>query len=150
MENLAKKYYGNKDIAIILNDYNLLEDVQDYGRNEDGYYTVCNGQFVFKDFVALPGVDPDDEFGEPDMYLDFWDEASQFDVPKFIIARKVMFAWYPDDDEEEVVDDFNEYFDTDFTTFEECWNYAASEEDEDGEPWGLGFSANVVEDFEEM
>ncbi len=161
---LELKYYPNdRDIAIVLCNY----EFNDRYWEEDGIYhfELDSAEGEFKDFLPLPGIDPDnpdsfepalDDNGDP-LWLDFWDQAKLFDCPKLILTRDAYFAWYPwfaDDDEDgfaeaEVVTKFNACFDKDFSTFGECWNWASSGNPDDEDDLGLELSVNILSGFEE-
>ena len=162
---LELMYYPNsQNIALALGNY----EFNDHYWEEDGFYhfALGTGKGIFKAFLPLPGIDPDDpdslepaldDDGDP-LWLDSWNQAKLFDCPKLILTSKAYFAWYPwfaDEEEDgpaaeaEVVAEFNEFFDKDFSTFGECWNWASSGDPDNEDDFGLELSANVLSEFEE-
>lgn len=140
---LEEKYYNGKNITIILNNYDFIK----YSEEEKDHKTYSTNfhKITYKDFDYLPGCDEDNDFPDDDLYLDSWEQASLFNVPKCIITWEYSFYWYPnmpEEEEEYLIDDFNDIYETEFDTFGECWDYASLDED------GLELSANVILDAE--
>ncbi len=139
MNSLSKKYYGLKNISIVANGYDMIDDINDYGQDEKGFYNVCNGQLQFKGFLPKPGLKDPDDLGDPDYYFDSYEEVKQFGCKAFVVTRKYVYY-----DDPQSIELFNENYETSFSTFEQIFDYALSETNSEGEPYGLSYSSNVI------
>ena len=124
MDERLKKYYGDKHIVIGLSNYDSFDS--DFTNLDDGPGTCSNGNFEYKAILERPDDDG--------IYFDSYEEIKEYDLEAVILLRKYTI-W----DDEEDIEFFNEYFSTDFETFEECYDYASLDED------GPNLSSNVFE-----
>ena len=146
MSALSEKYYGKKKVAIVLSKAGFLNNAFSDLRNKNGYFDVCDGSVEFKGFLPKPGVDKSDDLSEPDYYFDSYEEVKEFGINAFVIDAKTVYS-----NDSDSVKKFNDVYLTNFNSFDEIYDYAASDgrwtDNNEYEDYGLGFSANVVEDF---
>lgn len=147
MNSLKTKYYGNNNVAVVLSKAAYLGHAFSNIRNKDGYFEVCNNSFEFKNFLPVPGLMPKDDQNDLDYYFDFYDEVKEFDLKAFVIDENNVYY-----DDANSIELFNSHYSTEFNTFDEVYNFASSDGmwDENTNSFvecGLGFSANVVDDW---
>ena len=151
MKKINDYYPGKEYICAVLNGVDMIEDMHYYGKDENGMYHVCCDQFVFSE--ALDRQEIEDEVSNFEDY----EILKQLGVKEFaIVLRKNIFSWdigdsfNEDEDYESVIEDFNEMFGTEFTSLRDIFNYAWSEQDKEGNEYGLSLSLNFVADAEQL
>lgn len=146
MSALSEKYYGNKKVAVVLSKAGFMNNAFSGIRKKNGYFGICNNTFEFKDFLPKPGIDESDEFSDPDYYFDSYEEVKEFGIEAFVIDAFDVYS-----DNSDSIRRFNDEYSTNFVSFDEIYDYAASDgrwtDNDEYEDYGLSFSSNVVEDF---
>ena len=104
------------------------------------YLVTNNGKLQFKSFLPLP-EESEDGSTAPEVYFDCYEEVEDFGITAYVVdAANVYF------DSKEYIERFNKRYNKQFSNFAEVFDYAVSEDPDDIENPGLGFSASIVED----
>ena len=128
MIDILKEHYGDVDVIVGLTNYDSFDEEHP----DDGYGTCSRGDFEYEGILPRP-----DDFGV-EYYFDVYDEVEECDLEAVILLRKKCICDSPSD-----IEYFNNYCNTNFKTFKECYDYAAADDIVDDKPYGLAMSATI-------